>query len=106
MAFAMAPDWLGGPQHLVAGFALAVIAFAIARWRRQGVVLSALLAAGAVGLAECVVEIVEYPLLYDDGVHRSAYVDTVADLADTLVGGAVGIVVAAGGSLLRASRGR
>ena len=51
MPLALAPDWLGGPQHLVAGFALALVVFAAARWRRLGVVLSALLAAGAVGLA-------------------------------------------------------
>ena len=106
MPVAMAPDWFGGPQHLVAGFVLAVVVVATARWRRLGLVLSALLAAGAVGLAECLVEIAEYPLLYGDGLHRSAYVDTVADLADTLVGGAVGILAAVTVSVLRASRRR
>ena len=45
--------------------------------------------------AKILVELVEYPLLYSDEFHYSAYYDTLADMASTLVGGVVGAVVGA-----------
>jgi hypothetical protein len=43
-----------------------------------------------VSFAELAVELVEYPLLDADRFHRSAYYDTLADMADTLVGAVIG----------------
>jgi hypothetical protein len=41
------------------------------------------------------VELVEYPLLYSDTFHYSAYYDTHADMASTLVGAIVGTAIGA-----------
>jgi hypothetical protein len=45
--------------------------------------------------AEAGVELIEYPLQYADRFHATAYYDTVADIADTLIGAALGAVFAA-----------
>jgi len=50
------PNWLGSPQHLV------------------------------IGACEIVLELVEYPLLYAGKFHYSAYYDTLADMANSVVG--------------------
>jgi hypothetical protein len=44
--------------------------------------------------AEALVELVEYPLMYADGVSRTAYYDTIGDIGLTLVGAVVGSVAA------------
>jgi hypothetical protein len=59
---------------------------------------------GVTSTAEILVELVEYPLLYSDKFHYSAYYDTLADMANTLVGGVAG--AAAGGYLFEAFRRR
>ena len=72
----MHPDWFGGPQHLVAG---AVLAAATVWWLRRWVHqpwLLAVVALGTTAVAEIGVELVEYPLLYADEFHASAYYDT------------------------------
>jgi phage tail tape-measure protein len=90
----MGPDWLGSPQHLVGGFALALAAGLLTRawvdswWRLV------ILAVGITAIAEIAFEIIEYPLLYEDSAHATAYWDTVADLAASLVGALLGAAVA------------
>jgi hypothetical protein len=94
----MAPDWLGSPQHFVGGLLVALaVAFGARRWVDRWW-LVALLAVGVTATAEVIVELVEYPLLYTDGPFLTAYYDTVADLAATLVGGVVGTGVGLIGS--------
>jgi hypothetical protein len=94
MAIASAgPDWLGSPQHVIGGVCLALALVLAARWLGTGTWLAVALALGAVSMVELLIEIAEYPLLYSDKFHYSAYYDTVADLASTLVGGLIGIPV-------------
>jgi hypothetical protein len=89
----MHPDWLGSPQHFVGGLILSgVVAYVARRWVDQWW-LVAVVAIGVTATAELLIELVEYPLLYADDPHPSAYADTLADLADTLVGAMVGTVV-------------
>jgi len=95
----MSPDWLGSPQHVVAGVLLGAAAIVFARRSIRPPWLALAFALGIVALAELLVELVEYPLLYGADAHARAYYDTIADLAATLVGGAVGAI-----SLLAASR--
>jgi tartrate dehydratase beta subunit/fumarate hydratase class I family protein len=89
----MSPDWLGSPQHVVAGLVLGAAAAAFARRRIRPVWLVLLFALGVVALAELVVELVEYPLLYGADAHARAYYDTIADMATTLLGGGVGALL-------------
>lgn len=102
---AMSPSWLGSPQHVVGGFGLALLVYAGARLLRLQPWVAAALALGAAGTAEILIELVEYPLLYSDRFHRSAYYDTLADMASTLVGGALGALAGVCWSWQRA-RGR
>jgi hypothetical protein len=85
------PDWLGSPQHFVAGAALAVV---VAELGRRSAALAAWkVAAVSVGVtmgAEALVELVEYPLLYADHFNSTAYYDTIADIAASLAGSLVG----------------
>jgi predicted PurR-regulated permease PerM len=90
----MSPDWLGSPQHAVAGALLGAAAIAFARRRIQPTWLALAFALGVVALAELLVELVEYPLLYGADAHARAYYDTIADLAATLAGGVVGALAA------------
>ena len=86
----MSPDWLGNPQHVVAGALLAFVVAQAARawigpwWARAAV------AVGAVATAEIVVELVEYLLLYRDDATVEEYYDTLADLASSVLGGVAG----------------
>jgi uncharacterized membrane protein YjdF len=88
------PDWLGNPQHFVAGF---LIAFAVSwvapRIGITNVWVAAALAIGVVMTAEAAVELVEYPFKYSDDPNVSAYLDTVADLANSLAGAVAGSIV-------------
>ncbi len=92
---AVSPDWLGSPQHFVAGLVLgiAVTILAVRRLRLDPLV-SAVLAIGVTSAAEIVVELVEWPLAYHSRLHATAYLDTLADLANTLVGGIIGAAFA------------
>jgi hypothetical protein len=85
------PDWLGSPQHFAAAAALAVV---VAELGRRSVALAAWkVAAVAVVVtmgAEALVEVVEYPLMYADRFHSTAYYDTIADIAASLAGSLVG----------------
>ncbi|MBS1868833.1 MAG: hypothetical protein JSS99_04145 [Actinobacteria bacterium] len=85
----MSPDWLGSPQHVVAGLLLGAAGAAFARRRMRSAWLVLAFALGLVALAELLVELVEYPLLYGAAAHAHAYDDTIADMAATLVGGVV-----------------
>jgi hypothetical protein len=91
----MSPDWLGSPQHVVAGALVGATAVVFARRRIQPTWLLLAFALGIVALAELLVELVEYPLLYGGDAHARAYYDTIADLAATLVGGLIGAVALA-----------
>jgi hypothetical protein len=57
------------------------------RWLRFG------LALGVSAAAEIAVELAEYPLLYSGRLHATAYYDTIADMASTIVGALVGAAV-------------
>ena len=87
----MHPDWLGSPQHFAAGALLAVAVVILApRFSIQNAWLAAALAVGIVMLAEALVELAEYPLRYSGDPNLTAYFDTLADLASSLVGGVIG----------------
>jgi hypothetical protein len=87
----MHPDWLGSPQHFVAGALLAVGVVILApRFSIQNAWVGAALAVGVVMVGEALVELVEYPLLYSDDPNLTAYFDTLADLTSSLVGGLIG----------------
>jgi hypothetical protein len=90
----MGPDWLGSPQHLVGGVVLAVAVVVLARRRVDQRWLLFGLALGVTAVAEIAVEIAEYPLLYSDRLHATAYYDTVADMASTIVGALAGAATA------------
>jgi hypothetical protein len=86
----MHPDWLGSPQHFVAGVILAfVVAWGSRRWIEQWW-LRFIVAVAIVALGEVVVELAEYPLMYAHEHHASAYYDTLADMADTMAGALLG----------------
>jgi hypothetical protein len=95
MVLAAGPNWLGSPQHVIAGFALALAIVIAARLVGVSAPLAVALAIGVTSTAELLVELVEYPLLYSDKFHYSAYYDTLADMASTLVGGVVGAAIGA-----------
>ena len=97
----MHPDWLGSPQHFVAGLLLAfVVALVAHRWVAQWWLVAAL-AIGVTSAAEIGVEIVEYPVLHRDA-DVTAYYDTIADLVVTMVGAIIGT---AAGLLVNRARG-
>jgi hypothetical protein len=95
MVLAAAPNWLGSPQHVVGGVVLALIVVVTARLRGISVWLAIALGIGVASTAEILVELVEYPLLYSDKFHYSAYYDTLADMASTLVGAILGAGIGA-----------
>jgi hypothetical protein len=90
------PNWLGSPQHFVVGAiaAIGVYAAARSRWMRLPEWLAFVLAVTLVGTAELVLELIEYPLLYANHFHYSAYYDTLADMANSLVGAFLGAAAA------------
>jgi len=88
----MSPNWLSDPKHVVAGAVLGFALVAVGWNRVRPVSLLALLSISLVALAELMVELLEYPLVYAGEFYPSAYYDTIADLADTMVGGLVGVV--------------
>jgi hypothetical protein len=93
----MHPDWLGNPQHFVAGVLLAAAVVAIApRLSIRNAWVAAALAIGTVMVGEALVELAEYPLRYSDDPNLTAYYDTLSDLANSLVGAIVGAGVATG----------
>jgi hypothetical protein len=85
MVIASGPNWLGSPQHVVAGVAIGIVVVVACRLLGVNSLLAVLLAIGAASTAEILVELIEYPLLYSDKFHRSAYWDTLADMGSTLV---------------------
>jgi hypothetical protein len=92
MASISGPNWLGSPQHVIGGVGLALMVVIVARLRGVHIPLALALAIGSASAAEILIELVEYPLLYSDKFHASAYYDTLADMASTLVGAVVGAV--------------
>jgi hypothetical protein len=91
---AMGPNWLGSPQHVVGGVVLAGAAvFVGRRWIEEWWLLFGL-AIGVSAAAEIVVELAEYPLLYSGRLHATAYYDTIADMASTIVGAVAGAATA------------
>jgi hypothetical protein len=100
------PNWLGGPQHFVVGAIAAATLYAVARSRRVRMPrwLALILAISLVCTAELILELFEYPLLYSDRFHHSAYWDTLADMANSIVGAVAGALVAAATGVLVARR--
>jgi hypothetical protein len=99
------PNWLGSPQHFVVGAIAAIAVFIVARskWFRFPRWLAFVLAVSLVCTAELVLELVEYPLLYGDHFHYSAYYDTLADMANSIVGALAGAIAATLVSLRRSA---
>jgi hypothetical protein len=64
-------------------------------WLGIGLLVACVLAVGVVSTAEIIVELVEYPTRYSHHVHATSYLDTLADLANSLVGAVVGSLVGA-----------
>ena len=97
MVLAAGPNWLGSPQHFVVGALAAMSAFAAARskWIRLPEWVAFILAVSLVSTAELVLELIEYPLLYADHFPHSAYYDTLADMANSVVGAIAGATAAA-----------
>jgi hypothetical protein len=95
---------LGSPQHLVVGAVLAFVVYWAGGWRRVALPSWAafVLAVGVVCTAELVLELVEYPVMYADKFHASAYYDTLADMANSVVGALIGAT--AGALVLRRGR--
>jgi hypothetical protein len=93
----MGPNWLGSPQHVIGGAGLALAVMVVARLFGLRGWLAFALAIGVTSTAEILIELVEYPLLYSDKFHRSAYYDTLSDMASTLVGAVIGAVAGAYG---------
>jgi hypothetical protein len=86
----MSPDWLGNPQHVVAGAVLAFVVAQLTRaWLRPWWARAAM-AVGAAATAEIFVELAEYVLRYRGEATVYEYYDTLADLASSLIGGVVG----------------
>lgn len=96
----MSPDWTGSPQHVVAGLALALVTYGVAR-RGVAPLGSALLALVVTMAAESVVELVEYPILFGSSATASDYYDTIADIGTTLLGAVVGSVIGLTSTLVR-----
>ena len=96
MVVAAGPNWLGSPQHFVVGAIAAAVVYVVARsrWLALPEWLAFVLAVSLVSTAELVLELVEYPLLYSDHFHYSAYYDTIADMANSIVGAVAGAAVA------------
>jgi hypothetical protein len=97
MVVSAGPNWLGSPQHFVVGAIAAIVVFAATRskWIRLPEWVAFALAVSLVSTAELVLELIEYPLLYANHFHHSAYYDTLADMANSVVGAIAGAVVAA-----------
>jgi hypothetical protein len=74
---------------------MVVFAAARSRWIRLPEWVAFVLAVSLVSTAELVLELIEYPLLYADHFHHSAYYDTLADMANSVVGAIAGAIVAA-----------
>lgn len=86
----MGPDWLGSPQHFIAGAAVAIVAIRVTRDQPLALWVALVFAVGAAALAESAWEIAEYGLRYAGNLRATAYWDTIADLAATLVGAVLG----------------
>ncbi|UGS35511.1 hypothetical protein [Capillimicrobium parvum] len=87
----MRPDWLGSPQHFVAGVLLALAVGALGYRMRLGPPwLVATIAVMATVTAETLVELFEYPVLHPERHMTNPYFDTIADLANTLAGALIG----------------
>lgn len=85
-------NWLGSPQHFVAGAVLAfVVVLVVARWKAPWW-LAAIVAVGVTCVAEIALKLVEY--LYVDltngTIAAGAYYDSLVDNTTTLVGALVG----------------
>ena len=97
----MHPDWLGSPQHVLGGLALSAAVVLLARRRGIDSRLTAILAIAVTMAVASVLEIGEYPVLYGASADATAYYDTIADVASTLVGAVVGAL----GALVVSGRG-
>lgn len=96
MVVATGPNWLGSPQHFVVGAIAAVAVYFVARtrWFALPEWLAFVLAVSLVSTAELVLELFEYPILYGSHAHATAYYDTLADMANSIVGAVAGAVLA------------
>jgi hypothetical protein len=93
MLLSASPNWLGSPQHVVGGAALALAVALVARRLGASSWVAITIAIGITSTAEILVELLEY--LFKDTYHITAYYDTLADMASTLVGAVIGSLVGA-----------
>lgn len=93
----MSPDWLGSPQHVIAGAAVAALVTVVGLRVDARPWICLALGVGAAMVAEAMIELFEYwAFNYDLGPVSAArtYFDTIADLASTLVGATAGALLA------------
>jgi hypothetical protein len=89
----MSPHWSASLHHLVAGLLLAgAITLVLRRWTPAWVAVA--LGISVASMAEGVIEVLEWRFLYRHATSVSAYFDTVADLAMTILGAVVGGILA------------
>jgi VanZ family protein len=87
------PNWLGSPQHVVGGVALALVVAFVARQLGVHPWVAITLGIGVTSTAEILVELAEY--FFTNTHHATAYFDTLADMASTVVGAVIGSVIGA-----------
>lgn len=90
---AAGPNWLGSPQHVVGGLALALVVAFVARRFEVHPWVAIALGIGITSTAEILVELAEY--FFTNTHHATAYFDTLADMASTVVGAVIGSLIGA-----------
>ena len=88
------PNWLGSPQHVVAGAALALVIVLLAHRFGAPLWLAVALAIAITSTAELLLELAEYAVARPRFV--TAYYDTLADMASSFVGAIIGAGLGAG----------
>jgi len=84
------PNWLGSPQHVVAGAVLALgLTLVATPWKAPGW-LAVTVAVGVTCAAEIVLKLAEYLYFAPSNVSSGAYYDSLVDNTSTLAGALVG----------------
>ncbi|HUR51434.1 MAG TPA: hypothetical protein VMZ11_04860 [Mycobacteriales bacterium] len=99
----MSPDWTASPHHVVAGAALSAAVYALAR-RRLPWLWAAVLGFLVTMAAEAMVEMAEYPLLFEGDANAQSYYDTVGDITASFIGALAGLVLALATTWVRRRR--
>jgi hypothetical protein len=106
VVLAAGPNWLGSPQHFVAGAVIAFVVVLIAsRWKAPWW-LAAIVAVGVTCVAEIVLKLAEYLYVHVTGgtISAGAYYDSLVDNTTTLAGALVGAAIGVAAVEFRARR--